>query len=254
MDIKNIIDKIRNFLDQQIQEGITINIYKNHQKPQEYFKNIGIQVALDSCKEIILQEDTQLELGGINKTSFSLVFPFHILNFIKNGNITLIGPELKDIFKNSIDFGILILIGFEKISEKDFDNLREFNFISNGIEGFMIRTIPRRFWCRISKLVINNFSFEFLGNAIIYLYKQKFKELIKAIEIIMINSHPKLINELANITSEVKDHLKLKWKEKIEQWKKRIDCEYDWECEECPYYDTCEDIKEVLKAREEFQK
>ena len=51
------------------------------------------------------------------------------------------------------------------------------------------------------------------------------------------------------VSSDIRNYLDLKWKDKIEKWKKRIDCDYDWECDACPYYDTCEEIKEVLEER-----
>lgn len=209
--------------------------------------NIGVE--LDNFKEIILKEETKLELGGIDKKSFSLIYPSNELDHIQDGVITLIGPEINDISDQSIDFGIFILIGSKKINEKDFDALRHLSFISSGIEGFMIRTIPRRFWCRISENVIKKFSFEFLGKAIIYLYKQEFKELITTMEIILINSYPDLIDEFIEVSSDIRKYIDSKWKDKIEKWKKRIDCDYDWECDDCLYYDTCEVVKEVLEER-----
>ena len=246
MDIKSIIENIRNFIAQNNQ---LTSIYTKQKNFQSYFKSKKISVDLDSYKDIILQEETALELGGVDKKSFSLIYPHHILDFIKDGQITLIGPDLDSIKEDAIDFGLLMFIGFKKINKKEFDNLRHFSFISNGIQGFMIRTIPRRFWCRISSDVKDKFSLELLGNAIFYLYKQKFKDLIEDMELVMISSKPELIEELIAMTSEIRDHINSKWQEKIEEWKKRIDCDYDWECNECPYFDTCEDLKEVLEER-----
>ncbi len=253
MNIKNIIEKVRDFIDRQVQIENRVKFYEKRQMPLDFFKSLKIKVELGACKEIILQDETKLELGGAYNKSFSLIYPLHVRDFIQNGKITLIGPEIKDISDSSVDFGIFMLIGFEKISQKDFDNLRHFNFVSNGIEGFMIRTIPRRFWCRINSDVVNNFSFELLGNAIIYLYEQEYGHLIKSMEIVFINSDPDLIEEFTKITAEIREHLNEKWKDKINEWKNRIDCDYDWECEECPYIDTCEDVKEVLEERNKLQ-
>ncbi|MFX1454961.1 MAG: hypothetical protein ACFFDB_06260 [Promethearchaeota archaeon] len=199
----------------------------------------------------MLQEETQLELGGATKSSFSLIYPISSSKYIKNGRITLIGPEIKDISNKSIDFGMFILIGSYSTSEKDWNSLRQFNFISNGIEGFSIRSIPRRFWCRLnSRIIQNNFSFKFLGNAIFYLYSQKFKNLIENMEILFIVSHPDSISNFIKITSGITSEINKKWKSKIDKWKKNIDCEYDWGCEICPYREECYNIKEVLVERE----
>jgi len=246
-----IIENIRNFIDQEDQKGKKITIFKRSSSPSNYFKKFDIKVELDNCKEIILQEETKIELGGESKNSFSIVYPISEFEDIKDGDIILIGQEIEDISDRNLDFGMFILIGGTKISEKEKDKLRRFNFLSNGIEGYMIRTIPRRFWCRISDDVIKkNFSFEFLGNAIMYLYKQKFKDLIESIEILFINSYPNTIKEFIDIASEIREQISAKWKKKIEEWKKRIDCEYDWACEICPVKDDCFKIKETLVERD----
>ena len=41
---------------------------------------------------------------------------------------------------------------------------------------------------------------------------------------------------------------------KIDEWRKRIDCEYDWGCEICPYQEECYNIKQVLVERERIGK
>jgi len=149
---------------------------------------------------------------------------------------------------------MIILIGVREITDKNWESLRQYNLISNGIEGFLIRTIPRKFWCRISEKIRNNFTFEFLGNAIFYLYKQRFKDLIESMEIFFINSYPNLIDEIIKISSKITVSLNEKWLKKIEEWKKRIDCEYDWGCEICPYQEECYEIKQVLVEREKIVK
>ncbi|MFX0082013.1 MAG: hypothetical protein ACFE94_09695 [Candidatus Hodarchaeota archaeon] len=250
-------ENLENYINSESQKEKDIFIYKKNPNPTNFFETLDIKVELDKHKEIILQEETRLELGGINNKSFSLVYPFSnldIIKHIKNGTITLIGPEIKDISDSSIDFGMIILIGGKKINEKDWDSLRQFNLISNGIEGFLIRTIPRKFWCRISENIIKNFTLEFLGNAIFYLYKQQFKELIESMEIIFVSNNTKVIDEFIKLTSKINAHINEKWLKKIENWKKRIDCDYDWGCEICPYQETCYDIKQVLVEREKIEK
>ncbi|MFX0025556.1 MAG: hypothetical protein ACFE8M_04015 [Candidatus Hermodarchaeota archaeon] len=249
MQIKSDLETLRNFLDLQKQNGVKVKDYTRKEDQLNYFRKINIGVKLEEFKEIILQEETELELGGVDQKSFSLIYPIQELDLIDDGKIRLFGPEIKEISNKTIDFGLFLLIGIDNLSENSFDEFKNLNFISNGIEGFMIRTIPRRFWCRLSKSIINKFSFEFLGNAIMFLYQHKFKE-IKSMEIIFINSNPELIESFIDITSSIRADLEQKWKKKVKEWKRRVDCDFDWDCNECPYYDICEDIKEVLEKRE----
>lgn len=253
MQIENIILDIRNFLEKQKSNNNDFTLYNVSNDPLSFFKKLKINVEFENNKEIILQDETLLELGGVNRESFLLIFPTYQENLIYDGNISLIGPELKDIKESSVDIGLFILLGCKKITEKDFDNLRQFSFISNSIEGFMIRTIPRRFWCRINSDILPKFSFEFLGNAIQYLYKKQFNDIIQNIEIIFICSKTELIAEFKEITSELYNYISVRWKNKIDGWKKRVNCDYEWGCEDCPYIDTCDEIREVLDERKKME-
>ena len=253
MENKVIIEKIRDFLEQEQNRGKTLFSYRCDLSQINSAPNSKIKVGLNSHKEIILEEETGLELGGVNKKSFSIIFPISDARLIEHGKITLLGREINTIKETNIDFGMMLLIGINNLTDKEIDELRHLNFISNGIEGFSIRTIPRRFWCRIStSSLTKDFSFEFLGNAIISLYQQKFNSLIKSIEVIFINSYQDSIEQFIVHSAAIHSKLKDKWKHKIEEWKKRIDCDYDWGCEICPYQEACLDIKQVLVSREEI--
>ncbi|TFG01466.1 MAG: hypothetical protein EU542_06910 [Promethearchaeota archaeon] len=250
MPDKKILSDIRGFIASQNKNNKQIHSYREAKKSIQYFQNMAIGVELDNYKDVILQEETGLELGGMNKKSFLLVYPIREENLLTDGNITLIGPEIKSIHELSIDFGILLLISVKEVSSNKFKDLSSFTFISNSIEGFSIRSIPRKFWSRISRNVLNKgFSFEFLANAIIYLYRMKFKDLIEAIELIVISSHSDSIDEFLSVSADITHKLKEKWLKKLDSWKKRIDCDYDWGCEICPYQIECFEIKKVLMAR-----
>lgn len=69
----------------------------------------------------------------------------------------------------------------------------------------------------------------------------------------MICSYPNSIDEFIKITSKIKNKYREELKAKIDEWKKRIDCEYDWGCEICPYQEECYDIKQVLVERERIE-
>jgi CO dehydrogenase/acetyl-CoA synthase beta subunit len=252
---KDIIKNIRNFIIEEYRIGKILTNYRVKTEQVNFFNSLGINVNLDSNKEIILQEETHLELGGMNKRSFSLIYPINEITLIEDGKITLLGPEIDQISESNIDFGLFILIGINNISKKEYYELKSLNFLSNGIEGFSIRTIPRRFWCRINREVFNkNFSFEFLANAIYYLYKKRFKNLIKSMEILIICSYKDSIDKLIEISSDITNKFQEELKAKIDEWRKKIDCDYDWGCEICPYQEECYDIKQVLVEREKIGK
>ena len=253
MQFEKILKTIEEFLGTESREGKNLTVYECNDDPTSYFSKFNIKVELDNCKEIILQEETKLELGGAYKQSFSIVYPSTNIKLVQDNKITLLGPEISEITTRDIDFGMFIILGVKKISEKIYNELLHFNFVSNGIEGFMIRTIPRRFWCRISEVLVSKgVSFELLGNAITFLYKQKFKDVIEATQVFIVNSHPDSILKFIELTEEIRESQRTRWKEKIEKWKQNIDCDYDWDCADCPYEETCDEVKEVLDEREKI--
>ncbi|MBY9008561.1 MAG: hypothetical protein KGD74_01685 [Candidatus Lokiarchaeota archaeon] len=253
MENKIIIKQIRDFLEREQKSGKTLFSYRCDSNQINLVTNSRIAIGMDDHKEIILEEETGLELGGVNRKSFSIIFPINDAQLIEHGKITLLGREINKILDTNIDFGMMLLIGINNGTDKEIDELRHLNFISNSIEGFSIRTIPRRFWCRISTSALKKgFSFESLGNAIISLYKLKFKGLIKSLEVIFINSYQDSIEQFIVHSSDIRSKLKDKWKNKIEEWRKRIDCDYDWGCEICPYREECYNVKQVLVSREEI--
>jgi CO dehydrogenase/acetyl-CoA synthase beta subunit len=244
----------RNFIEWNKNHDYQLYNFKQYNLKHDYHKLNNINIQLDKYKEIVLQEDTKIEIGGIDKQSFCLVYPTSELELIEDGKIHHFGPEIKDLKENVINFGIFILIGLTQLSDKIYNEMRSLNFISNSIEGFQIRSVPRKFWARISsKLVERGFSFSLLGQSIMYLYSQKFKGLIKSIEIVLISSNSLLINEFINLSSPLYDEFKQKFKKKIEEWAKRIDCEYDWGCEICPYQEDCHLVKQTLIKRENLE-
>ena len=248
---EDIIKNIRDFLIKENRNGKLLTKYKVNSDPLKFFDDSGIKVGLDNHREIILQEETQIELGGMNRRSFSLNFPVTEKNLIEDGNITILGPDIHQISESNVDFGLFILIGVKNLSKKDYYNFKSLNFLSNGIEGFAIRTIPRRFWCRINKDVFKRkFTFEFLGNAIMYLYREKFKDIIMNIEVLIICSYTDSINDFIQISAKITNKFQEELKAKIDDWRKRINCEYDWGCEICPYQEECYNIKQALVERE----
>jgi CO dehydrogenase/acetyl-CoA synthase beta subunit len=254
MEPKAAIEKIREFLKKEQATGKILLTYQSTENQINTYNNTKIKIGLNKFKEIILEEETGLELGGMNKKSFSLVIPIEQTDLINPGIIRLLGREVNIIEEPKIDFGIVILIGIHKNIHSSEEELRHLNFISNGIEGFSIRTIPRRFWCRISNSALQKgFSFEILGNAIVQLYKQKFPDLVNSVEVMFINSYPSSIDQFIVLSSEILAEAREKWKKKIEEWRKRIDCDYDWGCEICPYQEECYDVKQVLVSREEIK-
>ena len=74
MKSNDTVDNIRSFLKQARSDK---DLAEFSFKPDYhlYFQKFNFRIALDECKEIILQEETGLELGGLNKKTIRELIP-----------------------------------------------------------------------------------------------------------------------------------------------------------------------------------
>jgi CO dehydrogenase/acetyl-CoA synthase beta subunit len=214
-EIKKILEK---FLKEVKEAGEKIQNHEIKVINPDLLTLYNIKVQIDKYKDIVLNSDMGLELGGMNKTSFSLIYPLNSRRDINYTNrITIIGPEINELNSDQINFGLFILLNTKNLSQELYKNVRNFSLISNGIEGFAIRSVPGRFWCRINQETINKkFSFQFLGKAILTLYKEKFGKALSSIEIILIVESSKFINRFLEYTIELRNELTNYWKDKVD--------------------------------------
>ena len=71
MENKIILEKIKNFLEDEQKSGKTLFSSQFDSDQIISVTNAKINIGLSGYKEIILEEETGLELGGMNRKSFS---------------------------------------------------------------------------------------------------------------------------------------------------------------------------------------
>jgi CO dehydrogenase/acetyl-CoA synthase beta subunit len=252
-------EEVLQILDKFLQEVKSLNVphktYKGINLDLKGNSKVKIGFELNEYKDLVLNSETGLELGGIDKKSFSLVYPIKLLeNEDFSYEIHLVGQEIDELKTSSIDFCLFILLGVKNLPDDLYEDLRNLSFISDSIEGFTIRSIPRRFWCRINHIILKKgFSFQLLGKAICHLYKRKFGLELYSIKILMIGSNPILIDKWFDSTEKMRNDLNERWRAKVNTWKKRIDCDFDWACKICPYFISCQSLQEVLERRKDLE-
>ncbi|MFO7796725.1 MAG: hypothetical protein ACQERB_03925 [Promethearchaeati archaeon] len=255
MNINDHLLRIIEFFEEQSKYSIKLKVFEIDDSLEKFLKSTDIRLELGSHRDIVLKEELGIELGGIGKKSFSLIYPTQEQLDDNRDFIYLLGDEIFERNDKNLNFGLFILIQLKEIKEPLFDEIRQFSIISDSIEGLSQRTIPRKFWCRISKeLIEKNFSFEFLAKAFIFLYKQKYEDFIHSIKIFMVNSDKSVVEDFLNLVSDIQLKVDGIWRDKVNNWKKRIDCEYSWTCEICPYLKSCQNIQLILKKREELER
>ncbi|MHA1268458.1 MAG: hypothetical protein ACTSPY_01605 [Candidatus Helarchaeota archaeon] len=270
--MENLTIKIRELVA-NIAEDMEYNSifeYKTNTEVSELFNELPKEFLSKDQVSLVLSDDTYLQLGNSQVPSCKLLVPVIDPDQINNGKISVIGPELSNRFpvKTTLPFSQIIFIYTNREIDPDLYRKMYIHLsVFNIINGFMIRAVPRKFWIRINKEIINSgFNLEILGKFLIFHMKSKFLEISK-IEIIFITTSPDKIEDLGKISIEIQEiysdtEIRKKLKE-IEKGqippellddKKRFDCDYEWSCNDCEYNEICDEILDIIKKMREYKK
>ncbi|MGD0855073.1 MAG: hypothetical protein ABSA18_04640 [Dehalococcoidia bacterium] len=201
----------------------------------------------ESISETILRGDTFLELGNPVTSSCAFVLWTQNSGLIKDGRVTLIGPDIQESAGQNLPFGQVLMLGGEELDEKEHESLELSSHIGNKIKGYMVRSMRQNLWARVSnKAAQNGFCFEVLGEALIAIYKSDHPK-IKAMEAVFVTSNEADVRLLENIAAQVekvnKEINKTNWQIKGYD----IECALD--CSTCSDKPVCDNIKEVLREK-----
>lgn len=249
------IGKLRDYVDKKRKDGRLIREMVCPKTIEELLSGLPIRVGEGAGPPIILKEDTFLELGNPSIGGCSFVLWTNDLSLIKGGQITLIGPGIQESSGKSMPFGQAILLAGKMLREENHLELEKAQYMILGeIEGYMIRSVPRRMWTRVSnKAGGEGFSFEHLGRALMAILRSKLPSL-EAMEVIFVTSGKEDIEALESIAVEV---------EKVTTWFRKLkrsedglyECNTD-DCDHCEEKTVCDTVREVrvLRNKKRFRK
>ena len=208
---------------------------------------VCVKVGPGANPGIILRRDTFLELGNpaVGSAAFFLFTGDNTL--VKNGRITVIGPDIPESEGASMPFGQVLIIGGKTLSDKDYDSLIYAGFIGDMIEGYMVRSFSRNLWSRVGQTAVaQGFNFTMLGRALMWIYRNA-QPAIESMEIIFVTSGADDVKALEEIALQVQ---KIAREIVRENWKvKGVDIDCSLDCNTCSDKPVCDDIKEVLNIR-----
>jgi CO dehydrogenase/acetyl-CoA synthase beta subunit len=231
---------------QQRQEEALVRHYDVILPAERKFSSKNL--ALPKNVSIILKEDTHLELGHPSVGSCSATLATHDTSLIKNGRISLIGPEIYELEEGKVPFA-QIAMACCRGDVKEFSQLMDRHLHRSAQdEGYMIRSVPNIIWARVSKEAVRaRFSFDRLGQRLIESLWHEFEE-ITAIEVLFVTTCREDILTLNHMIDTARAKLKkilsfeLKGNETYE-------CTTGNDCAECPEQEVCDSIRDVIKLR-----
>lgn len=237
----------RKFIKDKKDQGTSLLEIQCAGVPGELLKDLPVRFGTDNAPFVILKEDTYVELGNPLQGSASLVLWTQQVEIVRDGLITLIGPDIQESSGQSLPFGQVVLIGDRVLDEKDFPRIERARDLSNLLEGYMIRHVPRRLWSRVSRdAALKGFSFEILGRALMANYRRQFPQL-GAIEILFVTSSKSDVDTLHNISIDAQGK-SLSIRKLTRTQEGTYECE-ELNCDICPDKPACDTIRDVIVIR-----
>ncbi len=195
-------------------------------------------------RNVVLSDDMAVELGSPQTASTSVLLWTENPGRVRDGRITLIGPDIGTSADRSLPFGKVVLVCVSGFNEDNiYERYKEMEAVryAMDLKGYMMRAASQyqREWSRISREALQNgFSFTVLGGALRNGYLKK--DYIHAVEFLFVTSDIADVNELGDITRKVSRTINAMDK---------MFSEMKSDCDECEYNDVCDEVSDLKKMR-----
>ncbi len=217
-------------------------------KVSEFIHSGQISWPSEKNRNLVLGQDTAVELGNPKEASTSFLMWVNEPEKIKNGRITIVGPDLPQLSGRKVSFGKIVIAGASDFdADNSYDRYRELELLRYNIhlKGYMMRGVSQqqREWSRVSIDALNRgFSFKHLGGALI----DEFSQIgyIRSVETVFITAGREDVLEAKAIADDV---FKL-----ISAMNKMAE-EMSFDCDTCDYNDVCGDVEELRSMRKSLK-
>ena len=232
-------DEITAFLERKRGEG---NV-------SEFFHQGGSHWPESKNRNLVLGQDTAVELGNPKDASTSFLIWNNDSRKVKNQRITVVGPDLPQLDGNQAAFGKIVIVGGEGFDQDNsYERYRALEQVRYDIhlKGYMMRGASQyqREWSRVSKEAVQNgFSFRILGDALIEKYLEL--DFIRSVEVIFITAGREDVLEMKTGSDQVM---------RIIGAMNKMAEEMSFDCDTCEYTDVCSDVAELRSMRESHGK
>ncbi|MFZ5595387.1 MAG: hypothetical protein ACOY31_00020 [Bacillota bacterium] len=195
-------------------------------------------------RNVVLIRDTGVELGNPEQESLSLVMWVNNPDLVRDGVISLIGPDLPESRGGSLPFGKVVIAGVCGFNgENSYERYREMDLLRFDVDlkGYMMRAVSqyRREWSRVSHEALDRgFSFDVLGGALIDRFREK--DYVKSVEVVFVTAGSEEVRKLRGVTEKAM---------KAVDALNRMSVEMSFDCGDCEYNDVCSQVGDLRKMR-----
>jgi len=210
--------------------------------------DISIEPWPKDPMQVILQNETAVELGSPGTDSISMVLLTADSSLVDDGKVTLIGSDLPACKGDSIAFGKLLFVAGHGFSEDNWHKRYEeasLSRLSLDLAGCSPRSFPQamREWMRVSQKGIDaGFTFDVLAREQYRALHEM--EFVDAVEIVFITSGSSDVVRFKDIAERAA---------KAERAMNKMAEQLVYNCGECEFQDVCDEVDELRKMHEKQQ-
>ena len=244
-DMAPLIRRIRRFLADRREK------VRSHPVPCDLAfleSEFGYQGRGKANADVILSEDTAVELGHPSTASHAIVLSSYQPELIRHGQISIVGPDLGEIEGGDRrPFAQVVMLGLRQGEALDPFGIDNAQYLMRRLPGYMVRSVPGRLWARIShEARESGLTFETVGSALIAAYTGDFAAVQRA-EVAFVTSCGEDVEALNGIANEAKilsgRHKKLALGVDGE-----VEC-MELNCEACDDKPICDDLRDIVIKR-----
>jgi CO dehydrogenase/acetyl-CoA synthase beta subunit len=241
------LPRVRDYVARKKAQGREVRETDCDTRGDRLVAGIPVRVGPDVREGIILQEDAFVELGNPGIASSSFVVWSDEISSVVDGRITCIGPDIPQSEGQSLPFGQVMIVSGSELEEAHYPELERTQYSSDQIEGYMLRSVPRRVWSRVSKdAAARGFCFDTLGRALMSVFRGK-HPLLEATEVVFVTSSKEDVVQLDAIGADVRKFTG-ELKKLVRQQDDSYDC-VDYDCDTCDDRPVCDSIRELTRMR-----
>ncbi len=196
-------------------------------------------------RNLVLARDTAVELGNPAKESTAFLIWVDDPVKVKDGRISLVGPDFSECKGRSIPFGKVVIAGVKGFNEENsYLRYREMDALRYRIDlkGYMMKAASQyqREWSRVSQEALGRgFSAGVLGSALLNSFKGL--EFVETCEVIFVTSSGEDVSDLKQISKAVTQ---------IAGAMNKMLEELSFDCDACEYVEVCRDVLELKKMKD----
>ncbi len=244
------VEKLEELVAELGRRGEPVHRFDGSAEPRALIADLPLAIGPGAQEGIILRGDTYAELGNPSAGSSAFVMWTTDPALVRDGRITLVGPDIDEAAAVSLPFGQVVIVSGAELSKQEQPVLEQKQSISSLLEGYMVKSSPGRMWSRVSKSAVEKgFNFEMLGQALIAIFKTQIPK-VESVEVLFVTSGKEEVATLEKIAAQVRVLGKAF---RRDAWRAKgfdlVDCTMGTDCTSCDEKPACDDIRDVVKIR-----